>query len=93
MSQGQRRDVLQGLLYTQAVQEELVARGKEPMDEGQALAIFDLHVAFERRTNPSGNYGPTVVQNCPAAASNQAGGSTGYIRNATSGQTNAQEAA
>ncbi|CAO1619197.1 unnamed protein product [Jaminaea pallidilutea] len=91
-SKAQKRDLAEGLLYVRAVNDGLVARGEPPLNEELARGIFELHLGTSKRSNPSGDYAPTTVQNCPAAPSNPAGGGTGYVRNATSQQANSQEA-
>lgn len=89
----QKRELLEGLVYAKAVNDELVARGEPPLTERDAEFLFELHVATQRkRSNPNGSYGPTELSNCPAAPSNQTGGGIGYIRNATSQEINSQEA-
>lgn len=89
----QKKEILEGLVYTRAVHDGLIARGHGALNEQEARELFELHIALaQKRSNPNGGYGPTVVQNCPPAPSNQPGSFTGYIRNATSNQVNAQEA-
>lgn len=88
-----KRELLEGLLYARAVNDELVARGKGSLSEEDARAVFELHVAATRkRSNPNGSYGPTKLPSCPPAPTNQTGGGIGYLRNATSQEINAQEA-
>ncbi|PWN22916.1 hypothetical protein BCV69DRAFT_234942, partial [Microstroma glucosiphilum] len=46
-----------------------------------------------KRSNPDGTYAPTILTTCPGAPSNQTGGATGYVRNGTSQEINANETA
>lgn len=92
LSPSQQADVVESLVYTRAVHDELLARGEEPLTPGQARDLFDFHLVL-KRSNPNNNYEPSSNSNCPAAPFNQPGGSTGYFRNASSNEINSRESA
>ncbi|CAO1627995.1 unnamed protein product [Parajaminaea phylloscopi] len=84
-------DVVEGLVYVRAVEEELRARKEDSLTEEQARNILELHLAL-KRSNPNGDYEPAKVSTCPPAPTDQPGGSTGYFRDATSNEINSREA-